>query len=135
MSHISSQPDELEEQSLHDLSFLKAISSRYGSEWQETTQAIDDKLVSQDSTKLQELDQTASEFLVRTQTLLSLLLPCAPQIRVITSASTPSKNAGNQAQFLLFGNPSSSKQEYQPALELAKTGSRFGLLLVSSVEN
>ena len=47
MSHISSQPDELEEQSLHDLSFLKAISSRYGSEWQQTTQAIDDKLVSQ----------------------------------------------------------------------------------------
>lgn len=47
MSYVSSEPNQPDEQSLQDLAFLKAVSSTYGAEWQETTQAIVDKLESQ----------------------------------------------------------------------------------------
>jgi hypothetical protein len=99
-----------------------------------------------DDTKRADIERTASDYLIKTQTLLSLLLPCAAQVRsalassAVTSPTTPKGKdtlsvGGSQAHLLLFGNPATlAKQEYQPALELAKPSSRFGLLLVSSVE-
>ncbi|KAF5323366.1 hypothetical protein D9611_005665 [Ephemerocybe angulata] len=146
--YLAGEVNELSEQSLHDLAFLEAISKKYGDDWEETTRALTSKLTIQerdDGSTIQQIasdvstiQQIASDVLIRTQTLLSLLLPCASQIRASSSSSstaTTSKGAGgNQAQLLLFGAPS-SKQEYQPALELAKPSSRFGLLLVSNVEN
>ncbi|EAU92794.2 hypothetical protein CC1G_01839 [Coprinopsis cinerea okayama7 len=106
-----------------DLLFLKAISQTYGSDWQEVIKSLSDSL-GDSAPDSDEADKVAAEHLARTQTLLSLLLPSASRLQ----ASTAGAAAG---QFLLFDSPS-SKQEYQPALEVAKPSPRFGLLLVGS---
>ena len=60
------------------------------------------------------LERGASAYLARVQVLLAGLLPACE---------------GAKGELLRYGTPAVG-QEFQPALELAKPGARFGLLLV-----
>ncbi|KAJ7808224.1 hypothetical protein B0H14DRAFT_3482501 [Mycena olivaceomarginata] len=64
------------------------------------------------------------DYLARTQTLFAVLLP--PQ-----SPMRPLNSADKFAPLLPWGSPALD-QQFQPAVELAKASSRFGLLLVGT---
>ncbi|KAH6916980.1 hypothetical protein BKA70DRAFT_1091376 [Coprinopsis sp. MPI-PUGE-AT-0042] len=117
----------------HDLCLLRAMASKYGPELEESVAILSDTIgKSSMPSQNKEQDDVASEYLARTQTLLSTLLPCSTHVQTSTPAAT--NGSISQARLLLFDTPS-TKQEYQSALEVAKPSPRFGLLLVNSSEN
>ncbi|KAJ6575299.1 hypothetical protein B0H19DRAFT_933515 [Mycena capillaripes] len=67
----------------------------------------------------------AADYLARTQTLFAALLPLQSSMRIMDSS------ADKFAPLLPFGSPALD-QQFQPAVELAKASSRFGLLLVGT---
>ncbi|KIM47756.1 hypothetical protein M413DRAFT_439424 [Hebeloma cylindrosporum] len=104
----------------NDIVFLRKISDLYGQSWYDISTILADKsrsLVS-DDTALTELEATVSEYLARTQTLFSSILP-SPSPPIF---DTP---------LLQFGVPSAG-QHQQSAISLAKPSPRFGMLLVGN---
>jgi hypothetical protein len=128
--------DKMDETTLHDLAFLRALSGLYGPSWSDISFQINQRLKSvvsptiskcvfeshalQPSDKLNEVVSLASDHLVRSQTLLSILLP------------TPT-NPNFDAPLLQFGIPAAG-QNYTSTADLAKPSSRFGMLLVGKTE-
>ncbi|KAG5647782.1 hypothetical protein DXG03_008505 [Asterophora parasitica] len=113
--------DESSLQSLHDLAFLWKLASVQGDRWSELPSTLEKRLkdnLPADLT-LEDLQRSASESLARTQTLFATLLP---------QISPTSDSTEKFLALLPFGIPQLD-QQFQPALELAKPTSRFGLLL------
>jgi hypothetical protein len=102
----------------NDIVFLRKVSDLYGESWSDISTALADKSMSlvSDKTVLADLEDNASEYLARTQTLFSIILPC-PSAPIF---DTP---------LLRFGAPSAG-QNHQSAISLAKPSPRFGMLLV-----
>jgi len=109
-------------QSLHDLAFLQKLSDQYGQSWAETSNLLAGRLKAsvRDDAMLSDLEKTASDYLARTQTLLSGLLP-------------PPSTLALDAPLLQFGNPSAGPSHI-PAIDLAKPSPRFGMLLVGNAD-
>ncbi|KAF8807829.1 hypothetical protein BYT27DRAFT_7189922 [Phlegmacium glaucopus] len=109
-------------QALHDLAFLRKIADAYGSEWEDISALLAGKLKANasDSTDHENIESCASEYLARTQTLFSGLLPSL-------SETAP------ESQLLQFGVPS-TRQNYHSVLDLAKPSPRFGMLLVGNTD-
>ncbi|KAJ7207386.1 hypothetical protein B0H12DRAFT_1195590 [Mycena haematopus] len=123
-------------QTLCDIAFLRRLADLYTPEWEDECQLLDSK-AQQLREQLHQLRQEsttplangwndqATDYLARTQTLFSALL--APQ----SSMRAPDNAADKFAPLLLWGSPALD-QQFQPAVELAKASSRFGLLLVGA---
>ena len=77
-------------------------------------------LEASDSTDHENIDSCASEYLARSQTLFSGLLP-------------PLSKTALESQLLQFGVPSTG-QTYHSALDVAKPSPRFGMLLVGNTD-
>ncbi|KAL1739433.1 Vps51/Vps67 domain-containing protein [Schizophyllum fasciatum] len=105
-------------QALCDAGLLRALTSLWGPDWDDVSSVLDDKiqqLVPQGAIRdAAELERSAAAYLARVQVLLAGLLPA---------------REGAKGELLRYGAPAVG-QEFQPALELAKPGARFGLLLV-----
>ncbi|GLB35902.1 putative vps51/Vps67 [Lyophyllum shimeji] len=131
-------------QSLHDLAFLWKLADVQGEGSEELRSRLEKRLEENVSAtilidphlrliflqlpaelSLEDLRRSASESLARMQTLFSTLLP--------QHISIPLPDSANKSSALLpFGIPALD-QQFQPAVELAKPTSRFGLLLVGGV--
>jgi len=70
--------------------------------------------------------ESASEFISRTQMLFATLLPFPPVDRRV-----PTETVEKTTVLLPHGVPTPD-QDYQSALQIAKSSSRFGLLLVGN---
>ncbi|KAI5835989.1 Vps51/Vps67 domain-containing protein [Schizophyllum commune Tattone D] len=105
-------------QALCDAGFLRALIGLWGPDWSDVASILDDKiqqLIPQGEIRdVAELERSATAYLARVQVLLAGLLPA---------------REGAKGELLRYGTPAVG-QEFQPALELAKPGARFGLLLV-----
>ena len=125
-------------QTLCDAGFLRALTGLWGHDWSDVASILDDKiqqvrlslthhprdththlargqLIPQGEIRdAAELERSAAAYLARVQVLLAGLLPA---------------REGAKNELLRYGTPAVG-QEFQPALELAKPGARFGLLLV-----
>ncbi|PPQ67134.1 hypothetical protein CVT25_005735 [Psilocybe cyanescens] len=114
------QPDG--EQNAHDIAFLHKISNLHGEAWADISELLYEKLKTSvhDETVRIDIEKTGSEYLARTQTLLSVVIP-PPSVPVF---DTP---------FLQLG-VSSTGQVQQYAIDIAKPSPRFGLLLVGNVD-
>ena len=128
--------DKMNETTLHDLAFLRALSESYGPSWNDVSFQINQRLKSvvsamylevrfeshtlQPPDKLNEIVSLASDHLVRSQTLLSTLLPTP----TVPNFDVP---------LLQFGI-SAAGQNYTSTADLAKPSSRFGMLLVGKTE-
>ncbi|KIJ22089.1 hypothetical protein PAXINDRAFT_95519 [Paxillus involutus ATCC 200175] len=114
-------------QTLHDLVFLRHLASK----WQNVEIISLEKAISQARSHLIEPsrfdpDGSASNCLVRTQMLISALLPPVP----VSLGET--KGSGDKiAELLAFGVPVADSQ-FVPAVKLAPPSSRFPLLLVDA---
>ncbi|RDB29071.1 Conserved oligomeric Golgi complex subunit 1 [Hypsizygus marmoreus] len=107
-------------QSLYDLAFLRKLAIVQAVDWSDLPNVLELRIRAKLPPDIQEddLKASATESLARTQTLFATLLPGHPPDAVDkVSALMP------------FGIPQVD-QQFQPAIELAKPTSRFGLLLV-----
>ncbi|KAJ7361559.1 Vps51/Vps67 domain-containing protein [Mycena albidolilacea] len=119
-------------QALCDMAFLRRLADLRTPEWQDVCQLLDSKAqryreqLQQESTSplANGWNDGAADYLARTQTLFAALLP--PQ-----SPTRPLNSADKFAPLLPWGSPALD-QQFQPAVELAKASSRFGLLLVGT---
>ncbi|KAG6817979.1 hypothetical protein H0H87_012447 [Tephrocybe sp. NHM501043] len=110
-------------QSLYDMAFLWKLAVLYD-EKDDLASQLDKRLRDNlpADLDLDTLHKSATDSLARTQTLFATLLPSQPSI--------PSSDSSDKFSALMrFGTPPQEGQ-YQPAVELAKPTSRFGLLLV-----
>ncbi|KDR85455.1 hypothetical protein GALMADRAFT_132149 [Galerina marginata CBS 339.88] len=110
------------EHSMQDIAFLQKLSDQYGPPWADASDLLAGKLKTSvcDDVTLSGLGKTASEYLARTQTLLSSLLPPPPAPTL-------------DAPLLQFGIPSLG-QNHDSAVDLAKPSPRFGMLLVGNAD-
>ncbi|KAG6910534.1 hypothetical protein DXG01_009953 [Tephrocybe rancida] len=127
-------------QSLYDLAFLWKLATLHGDVEDHLSSRLEQRLQENVSLALLSIDplltvhqipadldletlhKNATDSLARTQTLLATLLPPQPHI--------PTPDSMDKFSALLqFGIPPQEGQ-FQPAIELAKPTSRFGLLLV-----
>lgn len=122
-SWINEGWENYDDQALHDLAFLRKIADTYGSAWEDVSALLGGKLKAKasNSTDHGNIERCASEYLARTQTLFSGLLP--------SLSSTAS-----ESQLLQFGVPP-TRQNHHSALDLAKPSPRFGMLLVGNTEH
>ncbi|KAJ6503353.1 Vps51/Vps67 domain-containing protein [Mycena vitilis] len=120
-------------QALCDIAFLRRLADLRTPEWEDVCQLLDTK-AEQLREQFQQESATpiangwndgAADYLARTQTLFAGLLPLQSPMRTGDSAGD------KFAPLLPFGSPALD-QQFQPAVELAKASSRFGLLLVGS---
>ncbi|KAG1828105.1 hypothetical protein EV424DRAFT_1318721 [Suillus variegatus] len=118
-------------QMLNDANFLRCLSLVWPSEILETSSL--DRLIAALQSEVQssgghlqpDPEQAAKEYLMRTQMLLSALLPPTSSIR-------PAKEGGDKISALLtFGVPGADTT-FLSAVELAKVSTRFPLLLVET---
>ncbi|KAF8167632.1 hypothetical protein B0H34DRAFT_24536 [Crassisporium funariophilum] len=111
------------EQDLHDIAFLRKLADLYGPAWSDISALLADQLKANSSgvADLEQLQNIASEYLARVQTLFSVLLP-------------NSSSRSLEPQLLQFGLPSMG-QSYHSAIDLAKPSPRFGMLLIGNVEH
>lgn len=127
-------------QSLYDLAFLWKIAALQGAEWSDLPGILEKRIEDNVSfhnvlpvlllilhklptdMKQGDLNRSASESLARMQTLFATLLPRHPPIQL-------SDMTDKFSALLPYGLPPLD-QQFQPAIELAKPTSRFGLLLV-----
>ncbi|KAJ6621177.1 hypothetical protein B0H10DRAFT_2353252 [Mycena sp. CBHHK59/15] len=136
-------------QALCDIAFLRRLADLRTPEWEDVCQLLDPKRYTTGKRfaslpmpnlcltlriQLQENSASpaqngwndgASEYLARTQTLFAALLPAQSPMRELQDGTD------KFAQLLPFGSPALD-QQFQPAVELAKPSSRFGLLLVGT---
>ncbi|KAG7452326.1 uncharacterized protein BT62DRAFT_298265 [Guyanagaster necrorhizus] len=114
-------------QTLCDLIFLqKLIDVRMGSDWTDVRQLLDEKAVHIRETVVElpsqeDIERSVSDYIARTQVLFGILLRNTP--------SSLSHSNDKLATLLPFGSPLLD-QAFQPAIDVAKASSRFGLLLV-----
>ncbi|KAK0456031.1 hypothetical protein EV421DRAFT_1749997 [Armillaria borealis] len=117
-------------QTLYDLAFLrKLIDVRMGSDWTDVRQLLDQNAVhirekipdGQILPDQGDIERTVSDYIARTQVLFGILLRNTP--------SSLSHSNDKLAALLPFGSPLLD-QPFQPAIDVAKPSSRFGLLLV-----
>ncbi|KAG9314052.1 hypothetical protein JVU11DRAFT_4831 [Chiua virens] len=115
-------------QVLHDLSFLGHIASKWKIAEMATLEHAIDRLQSllHNSFKY-DPDRNALECLLRTQTLLSALLPSVP----VTDEVASRENGDKMGAVLSYGVPVVDSR-FVPAVELAPPSSRFPLLLVDT---
>lgn len=136
-----------EKQALCDLLLLRVLGTLWVNGWAETFILIDEKvarlqrkvylfcltgILSTQTLQLQlediiSLTSSVKEYFLRTQVLLAPLLP----LPKLTATSPAKDNREKFTTLLSFGMPTLEVQ-LQPALELAKPSSRFGLLLIGS---
>ncbi|KAJ7103347.1 hypothetical protein B0H15DRAFT_926631 [Mycena belliarum] len=119
-----------EAQALRDIAFLRRLADLHTPEWDDVCELLDSKTQQckeqQNAVAAQNgWNDGATDYLTRTQTLFAALLPLASPMR------TPDKSADKFAPLLPWGSPALD-QQFQPAVELAKPSSRFGLLLVGT---
>ncbi|KAF7339319.1 hypothetical protein MSAN_02145500 [Mycena sanguinolenta] len=120
-------------QALCDIAFLRRLADLHSPEWKDECQLLDSKAqqfqdqLRQESTSplANGWNDGAADYLARTQTLFAALL--APQSPLQAHNSATDKFA----PLLPCGSPALD-QQFQPAVELAKASSRFGLLLVGA---
>lgn len=131
-SWVDNEPQQLDEQHLQDLAFLLVVVDLFGSVWADLSQSLEGRLKTHiyPTLAVNDLRRNATEYLARTQTLFSVLLP---QVSHGNSGNPPPDAGDKLSSFLLFGTPSSS-QQYHSAIELVKPSSRFGLLLVGNMD-
>ncbi|KAG6841748.1 hypothetical protein C0991_007077 [Blastosporella zonata] len=118
--------DEESLQSVYDMAFLWKLATLYGEAQDGLASRLDERLRDnlRNDVDLDTLHGSAGDSLARTQTLFATLLPSQPAI--------PSPASMDKFSALLrFGTPPQEEQ-FQPAVELAKPTSRFGLLLVGA---
>ncbi|KAJ7446473.1 Vps51/Vps67 domain-containing protein [Mycena galericulata] len=138
-------------QALRDIALLRRLADLRTPEWEDVCQLLDSKaqeyeeqvgipssehiIVFNDHPQLQQASSLptangwndgASDYLSRTQTLFAPLLPLQSPMRTLDSSTD------KFAPLLPFGSPATDQQQFQPAVELAKPSSRFGLLLVGT---
>ncbi|KAJ7225342.1 Vps51/Vps67 domain-containing protein [Mycena pura] len=117
-------------QAICDIDLLRRLVDFRTSEWEDVCQLLDSKerqLREQGGIQMEDRWKDASaDYLARTQTLLATLLPLQSPMRASESSSTD-----KLVPLLSFGSPAVD-QQFQPAVELAKPSSRFGLLLVGT---
>ncbi|KAJ7705997.1 hypothetical protein B0H17DRAFT_1192554 [Mycena rosella] len=120
-------------QALCDIALLRRLADLRTPEWDDVCELLDSKAqqfreqLQQDSTAPTQngWNDGAADYLARTQTLFAALLPLASPMRTLNTS------ADKFAPLLPFGSPE-LEQQFQPAVELAKPSSRFGLLLVGT---
>ncbi|KAF8560033.1 hypothetical protein OG21DRAFT_1401009 [Imleria badia] len=112
-------------QVLYDLSFLRHLTSKWKNAEVAALEHAIDRLQSHltDSSK-HDADRSASDYLSRTQMLISALVPEAPEV-------TPVENGDKITGVLKYGMTVMDSQ-FLPAVELAPPSSRFPLLLVDA---
>ncbi|KAJ7492446.1 hypothetical protein FB451DRAFT_1502829 [Mycena latifolia] len=119
-------------QVLCDIALLRRLAELRAPEWDDVCQLLDSK-VQQHREELQQdtaapmqngWNDRATDYLARTQTLFAALLPLPSPMRTLDTSD-------KFAPLLPFGSPALD-QQFQPAVELAKPSSRFGLLLVGT---
>ncbi|KAJ7110035.1 hypothetical protein C8R44DRAFT_986032 [Mycena epipterygia] len=121
-------------QALCDIALLRRLADLRTPQWEDVCQLLDSKAqqcreqLQQDSTSLMAngWNDGAADYLARTQTLFAALLPLQSPMRAVDHSA-----ADKFAPLLPFGSPALD-QKFQPAVELAKPSSRFGLLLVGA---
>ncbi|KAG6901470.1 hypothetical protein C0995_011490 [Termitomyces sp. Mi166 len=111
-------------QSLYDMAFLQKLVTLHGEAQDELSSRLEKRLQENlpSDIELDTLHNSAADALSRTQTLFATLLP---QLSIPQPDSTDKFSA-----FLRFGAPLPQEGQFQPAVEVAKPRSRFGLLLV-----
>ncbi|KAF8078884.1 Vps51/Vps67 domain-containing protein [Lyophyllum atratum] len=111
-------------QSLHDVAFLRKLAAAQGEGCSDLSSILEGRLEENlpADLNLEDLHKSATDSLARMQTLFATLLPQHPPIPL-------SDSADKFSVLLPFGIPPLD-QQFQPAVELAKPTSRFGLLLV-----
>ncbi|KAG6814110.1 hypothetical protein H0H92_002105 [Tricholoma furcatifolium] len=114
-------------QASYDMTFLWKLATLVGEGENEFPSQLEKRIRENlpAEVDLDTLQKSAAESLARMQTLLATVLP--PQKTIPVADSTDKFSA-----LLRFGTPPQEGQ-FQPALELAKPTSRFGLLLVGGV--
>lgn len=118
-------------QILHDATFLRCLASAWPSEALETSSL--DTLVAALQPEVQfsgghaqpDLEQAAKEYLMRTQMLLSALLPPSPSMQ-------PAKEGADKMSALLTNGVPGADTTFLSAVELVKVSTRFPLLLVET---
>ncbi|KAJ7293153.1 hypothetical protein C8J57DRAFT_1161634 [Mycena rebaudengoi] len=124
-------------QALCDIAFLHRLADLRTPEWDDVCTLLDSK--AQDYREKLQADRGAQngwndgaavDYLARTQTLFAPLLPWQSPMR----AAALNDGADKFAPLLPFGSPALD-QPFQPAVELAKASSRFGLLLVGNTSS
>ncbi|KAH9486511.1 Conserved oligomeric Golgi complex subunit 1 [Psilocybe cubensis] len=112
------------EKNAHDIAFLQKLSNLYGDPWADISELLEKELEhcvrNVDELTRGDILKAASEYLARSQTLLSVIIP-------------PPSTPAFETPFLQVGVPSIG-QIQQSAIDLAKPSPRFGLLLVGNVE-
>ncbi|KAJ7751297.1 Vps51/Vps67 domain-containing protein [Mycena maculata] len=117
-------------QALCDIALLRRLADLRTPEWEDLCLLLDSK--SQQFREQLQQDTAngwsdgAADYLARTQTLFASLLPLQSPMRTLDSSTD------KFASLLPFGSPATDQQKFQPAVELAKSSSRFGLLLVGA---
>ncbi|KAI0962021.1 hypothetical protein AcV7_000961 [Taiwanofungus camphoratus] len=120
-------------QYLWDLTFLRVLARLWGVESTQDVQSLDmplsritKKLIAEGTDQSQlDMDKSLSDYLARTQILLSHILPqCA--------ISLPAQGKTERSASLLHHGLPVVEQQYQPAVEVVKPSPRFGLLLVDN---
>jgi len=136
LHRLHSESSSTDLQDFCDLKFLQRLSEMWGSVWSDMAQELDGltsekqtKLLSQDITTAQlEIDLSIAEHLSRMQILLAPIFP--PH-----AISGPSREANGKMEkttsLLRYGAPV-LEQQFQPAIDLVKPSSRFGLLLIGA---
>ncbi|KAG1783507.1 hypothetical protein EV702DRAFT_1194 [Suillus placidus] len=118
-------------QILNDATFLRCLASAWPSEALETSSL--DKLIATLHSEVQssgghlqpDPEQAAKEYLMRTQMLLSALLPPS-------SSMQPAKEGADKMSALLTYGVPGADTTFLPAVELVKVSTRFPLLLVET---
>ncbi|KAF8723850.1 hypothetical protein AX14_009076 [Amanita brunnescens Koide BX004] len=110
---------ESEEQVIYDLAILQQIVKQHGEGWDDIQQELAKRLKER-TANVARSEKAAAEVLARCQNLLSPLL----------SYDIPDHAPDDKQSFLLPFGMLISDTQYQPAISVAKPGSRFGLLLV-----
>ncbi|KZT02444.1 uncharacterized protein LAESUDRAFT_706143 [Laetiporus sulphureus 93-53] len=121
-------------QHFYDMIFLRKLACEWKSRLPDVLETLDHHLAATQKKLSQanvvhlqlDVDGSIAEYLSRTQTLLSLLLP-PHDIRVEMGGKTQTHDQSNS--LLPCGIPAVG-QHLQPAMELVKPSARFGLLLV-----
>ncbi|KAJ7161400.1 hypothetical protein C8R43DRAFT_1063548 [Mycena crocata] len=113
-------------QALCDIALLRRLADLRTPEWEDVCQLLDSKQSSIENSATENgWNDGATDYLARTQNLFAALLPVQSPMRALDSS------ADKFAPLLPFGSPAMD-QQFQPAVELAKPSSRFGLLLVGA---
>ncbi|KAJ7040430.1 Vps51/Vps67 domain-containing protein [Mycena alexandri] len=123
-------------QALCDIALLRRLADLRTPEWDDVCELLDSKAQQFREQLQQESTSTltngwndgAADYLARTQTLFAALLPVQSPMRPLDSSHATTDKF---APLLAFGSPALD-QQFQPAVELAKPSSRFGLLLVGT---